>query len=34
MAFECDIGAALKFVCRIYIRRQKSIWVGELAGSD
>jgi hypothetical protein len=34
MAFECDKGVALKFVCRICPKRQGSMWVGELAGSD
>jgi hypothetical protein len=34
VAFEYDIGAALKFVCRIYFKRQRSMWVGELAGFD
>jgi hypothetical protein len=29
MAFECDKGVALKFVCRIYLKRQRSTWVGE-----
>jgi hypothetical protein len=34
MAFECDKRVALKFVCRLYPKRQRSMWVGELAGSD
>jgi hypothetical protein len=34
MAFKCDMGVALKFGCRIYLKRQRSMWFGELAGSD
>jgi hypothetical protein len=34
MDFDCDKGVALKFACRIYLKRQMSMWVGELAGSD
>ena len=34
MASECAKGVGLKFACRIYLKRQRSMWVGELAGSD